>query len=110
MLDRWQRLDPAPARLQVDNLPTPALGSMLSAMLRIGPCGAATLADAIGPRTSGNPYDTIELVNALRRDGTLTVTAEGWAWDAAARASAYAAPGSSICPPPASVPSPRQPG
>ena len=35
-------------------------------------------------RTSGNPYETVELLNALRRDGVLTATATGWRWDAAA--------------------------
>ena len=38
----------------------------------------------IDPHTSGNPYETVELLNALRRDGVLTATADGWRWDAAA--------------------------
>ena len=38
----------------------------------------------IGPHTSGNPYETVELLNALRRDGMLTPTAAGWRWDEAA--------------------------
>ena len=33
--------------------------------------GPRELAEAIGARTGGNPYDTVELVNALRRDGAL---------------------------------------
>ena len=38
----------------------------------------------ISPHTGGNPYETVELLNALRRDGVLTATAAGWRWDAAA--------------------------
>ena len=38
----------------------------------------------IGPHTSGNPYETVELLNALRRNGVLTATEAGWRWDAAA--------------------------
>ncbi len=52
-------------------------------MLKIGPGEATPLADVIGSRTNGNPYDTIELINALRRDGALTATVDGWVWDAA---------------------------
>src|SRR6185437_13318844 len=36
------------------------------------------------PYTSGNPYETVELLNALRRDGLLAATAAGWRWDNAA--------------------------
>jgi signal transduction histidine kinase len=34
--------------------------------------------------TSGNPYETVELLNALRCDGLLAMTAAGWRWDATA--------------------------
>ncbi len=44
----------------------------------------AGLAGLIEPHTRGNPYETVELLNALRRDGLLTATAAGWRWDAAA--------------------------
>jgi hypothetical protein len=44
----------------------------------------AGLAAVIELHTRGNPYETVELLNALRRDGLLTVTAAGWQWDAAA--------------------------
>ena len=53
-------------------------------MLRVDRAAAAGLAAAIEPHTRGNPYETVELLNALRRDGVLTATAEGWRWDAAA--------------------------
>jgi signal transduction histidine kinase len=42
------------------------------------------LAEVIEPYTRGNPYETVELVNALCRDGLLTATVAGWRWDQAA--------------------------
>jgi diguanylate cyclase (GGDEF)-like protein len=56
--------------------------TLLADMLRMPAVEAGPLADAIDARTNGNPYDTVELVNALRRDGALTPTADDWAWDA----------------------------
>jgi signal transduction histidine kinase len=50
----------------------------------VEPVAATGLAEVIGPHMSGNPYETVELLNALRRDGLLTATAEGWRWEAAA--------------------------
>ena len=53
-------------------------------MLRVDRAAAAGLAEVIGPHTRGNPYETVELLNALRRDGLLAASAAGWRWDAAA--------------------------
>jgi predicted ATPase len=50
----------------------------------VDPGPAAGLAELIEPYSSGNPYETVELLNALRRDGLLVATAEGWRWDNAA--------------------------
>jgi diguanylate cyclase (GGDEF)-like protein len=84
MLSRWQRLDLMPTMLRLVNLPAAALSTMVGEMLRISAHEAAPLADAIAARTGGNPFDTLELVNALRRDGTLTAGAHGWQWDPSA--------------------------
>ena len=54
---------------------------MVAEMLHVDPATAAGLAEAIEPHTSGNPYETVELLNALRRDGLLSATADGWRWD-----------------------------
>ncbi|WP_433296513.1 AAA family ATPase [Pseudonocardia sp. CA-142604] len=81
-LSRW--CDQAGARhLRLDNLPVPSLVTMVAEMLRAVPAAAAGLAEVIEPHTSGNPYETVELLNALRRDGVLTATAAGWRWDTA---------------------------
>ena len=83
MLSRWERLDATPVRLHLQNLATTPLSSLLQQMLRLAPDPARELADAIGARTGGNPYDTVELVDALRREGVLTAAETGWAWDSA---------------------------
>jgi signal transduction histidine kinase len=82
-LARWR--DQAGVRfIRLDNLPMAGLAAMVGEMLRVDPGPAAGLAELIEPYTSGNPYETVELLNALRRDGLLVATAEGWRWDNAA--------------------------
>ena len=82
-LSRWR--DQAGARhLRLENLPVPSLVTMVAEMLHAAPAAAASLAEVIGPHTSGNPYETVELLNALRRDGVLTATVARWRWDTAA--------------------------
>jgi signal transduction histidine kinase len=83
LLPRW-RDEPGARHVRLANLPTPALVTMVAEMLHVGGAAAASLAEAIGPYTSGNPYETVELLNALRRAGVLTATAAGWQWDEAA--------------------------
>jgi signal transduction histidine kinase len=82
-LSRW--LDQATVRhLRLGNLPGSGLATMVAEMLRVDQAAAAEgLAGVIEPYTRGNPYETVELLNALRRDGLLTATATGWQWDEA---------------------------
>jgi PAS domain S-box-containing protein len=82
MLARWDRLGATPTRLCLANLPPATLNVLLAQMLRLPAERALDLGQAINPRTQGNPYDTVELVNALRHDGALSVGATGWDWDA----------------------------
>jgi signal transduction histidine kinase len=82
-LSRW-RDQPDVRHLRLGNLPVSASVTMVAEMLRVAPATAAGLAEVIEPRTGGNPYETVELLNALRRDGLLTPTAGGWRWDQAA--------------------------
>jgi predicted ATPase len=64
LLSRWR--DRAGMRyLRLDNLPASSVAAMVAEMLRTGPASAAGLIEAIEPHTSGNPYETIELLNAL---------------------------------------------
>ncbi|WP_432855640.1 AAA family ATPase [Amycolatopsis sp. CA-161197] len=81
-LARWR--DRAGVRnLRLDNLPVPSLVTMVAEMVHAAPAVVAGLAEVIAPHTSGNPYEAVELLNALRRDGVLTATATGWRWDTA---------------------------
>jgi predicted ATPase/signal transduction histidine kinase len=83
LLTRWREQDGV-RHLRLANLPESGSVAMIAEMLRVSPATAAGLAGVISRRTRGNPYDTVELLNLLRRDGLLTVTASGWRWDGAA--------------------------
>ncbi|WP_306216078.1 diguanylate cyclase [Actinoplanes sp. RD1] len=80
-LARWQRLDQPPDHIALENLPAGDLSVFLAEMMRLDADRSRRLATAILPLTDGNPFDTAELVNALRRAGLLTLTDEGWHWD-----------------------------
>ncbi len=71
-------------RLRLVNLPGPGLATMVAEMLHVDRSAAAGLAGVIEPHTRGNPYETVELLDALRRDRLLTRSAAGWRWDEAA--------------------------
>ena len=68
-------------KLRLENLPVPAVADLVAENLRVDVDVAARLAEVIEPHTGGNPYETIELLNALRSAGLLEVTADGWRWD-----------------------------
>ena len=51
-------------------------------VLRLPRDQGVALARAVGEHTAGNPYDTVELLNALRRDNALRPGPSGWEWDA----------------------------
>jgi predicted ATPase/signal transduction histidine kinase len=70
--------------LRLANLPVPSLVTMVAETLHVERGAATALVGAIQRQTSGNPYETVELLNALRRDRLLTTTASGWRWDDAA--------------------------
>jgi diguanylate cyclase (GGDEF)-like protein len=74
----------APGMVHLANLPSAHVTALLGEMLRLTPIEAARLTSALGGQTGGNPFDTMELVNALRRDGLLTQGEPGWEWDDAA--------------------------
>jgi len=81
VLARWQQLGVVP--LVLKNLPPAGLGELLREMLRMPRAQAAALAQAVGAQTGGNPFDTVELVNALRHDGVLVPGPDDWEWDSA---------------------------
>lgn len=74
----------SPRLLHLTNLPPADVSTLLAEMLRLPPADAARLAASIGVQTRGNPFETMELVNTLRRDGLLKQGEAGWEWDDAA--------------------------
>jgi len=82
-VSRW-RQQAGLQQVHLENLPASGLVTMVAEMLHVDRATAAGLAEVIQPHTSGNPYETVELLNALRRDGVLAATAAGWRWDATA--------------------------
>ena len=84
LLARWCRLGSAPVRLKLDNLSVAGLAELLAEVLRLDGVAAPGLAELVHPLTGGNPYESIELLNGLRREGALVPGGDGWTWDAAA--------------------------
>jgi signal transduction histidine kinase len=82
-LSRW-RAQPGVRHLRLSNLPAPSLVTIVADMLHAGEAAVADLVEVIEPQTHGNPYETVELLDALRRDGVLTATAGGWRWKSSA--------------------------
>ncbi|MBC7983244.1 MAG: AAA family ATPase [Candidatus Obscuribacterales bacterium] len=80
----WEQLGIAPRTVVVNNLPPKDVGLLISTMLRLPSVEANNLATALNERTGGNPYDTIELINALRDDALLAPRDGLWEWNAAA--------------------------
>ena len=83
LVSRW-RQQAGLQQVHLENLPVSGSVTMVAEMLHVDRATAAGLAEVIQPHTSGNPYETVELLNALRREGVLTATAAGWRWDEAA--------------------------
>jgi predicted ATPase/signal transduction histidine kinase len=82
-LSRWrERADVE--HLRLDDLSVPSLVTMTAEMLHVSRASAVSLVEVVEPHVHGNPYEMAELLNALRCDGVLALTAEGWRWDAAA--------------------------
>jgi predicted ATPase/signal transduction histidine kinase len=79
-LSRWR--DQAGVRhLRLATLPVSGSVAMVAEMLRVDRATAAGLVEVIEPHTRGNPYEAVELLDGLRRDGLLAATAAGWQWD-----------------------------
>ena len=96
VLARWEQLGLAPRKVSLDNLTEHGLTELLAEMLRMPVSEAARLAAVLTEMTAGNPYETVELINALRAAGILTSHQggfpleggggggpRGWVWDEA---------------------------
>ncbi|WP_369799010.1 AAA family ATPase [Caenimonas sp. SL110] len=81
MLARWQQHAPPPLQITLANLTSAGVSEMIGNMLRLAPVPSRGLADALSVLTGGNPFDTVEMINALRADGLLMLGESGWTWD-----------------------------
>ena len=70
--------------LHLDNLPVPAVVGLVAEMVHADRIAVAELVEAITLHADGNPYETVELLNGLRREGLVAATPVGWRWDIAA--------------------------
>jgi diguanylate cyclase (GGDEF)-like protein len=80
-LPRWRDQSRPPVAVRLANLGPADVRDLLGELLRLPSRDAGALAAAVRDRTDGNPFDTVELVNALRREGTLVPGEDGWTWD-----------------------------
>ncbi|MHA6617001.1 AAA family ATPase [Pseudonocardia sp. DLS-67] len=80
LMSRWRERDDV-LHVRLENLPVAGSVALVAEMLHVDRDAAAGLVELIGPQTSGNPYEVVELLDALRRDGALTATEAGWRWD-----------------------------
>ncbi|MEU7874679.1 diguanylate cyclase [Dactylosporangium sp. NPDC049140] len=85
-LPRWRDQGRPPVAVRLANLGSADVCELLGELLRLPArdADAGSLAEVVRERTDGNPFDTVELVNALRREGTLIPGEDGWTWDPAA--------------------------
>ena len=83
LMTHWGELGVAPPTMLLHALPCVDVGTLIGQMLRLPAAEADKLAAALHERTGGNPYDTVELVNALRQDGLLVARDGRWDWDTA---------------------------
>jgi signal transduction histidine kinase/predicted ATPase len=82
MLSRWS--EAAVPHVRLSDLTGPDLAAMMGEILRVSPAAATELGEMLAPHSHGNPLETAELLNALRRDGMLVAASDGWRWEAAA--------------------------
>ena len=83
MLANWRQLRQVPTEIRLANLAAHSVGEIVGQMLRLEDRPAQELGQAVGELTGGNPFDTVEMVNAMRRQGVLSLGESGWQWDEA---------------------------
>jgi predicted Ser/Thr protein kinase len=83
LLARWEEQPARVEHLRLTNLDPDDLTAMVAEMLHLPTEAVSDLAAAVYGPTGGNPYETVELLNGLRREGVLRPTASGWTWDRA---------------------------
>jgi hypothetical protein len=83
MLAAWQKQAFRPTRIALHNLGASGMSELTGQMLRLDATAAAPLAASVRGLTAGNPFDSIELINTLRKEGVLILDEIGWRWEEA---------------------------
>ncbi|MBC7599824.1 MAG: AAA family ATPase [Polaromonas sp.] len=83
MLAQWREHPQPPLEIMLGPLAPAGMAELIGQMLRLSPGRANELAQAVGELTGGNPFDTVEMINALRRDGVMYLADAGWQWNEA---------------------------
>ncbi|WP_433794295.1 sensor histidine kinase [Actinoplanes sp. CA-252034] len=81
-VDRWRHDGLADPVIRLGGLGPGAATALVAAVLRMPPEDVTGLSALIRQGSQGNPYATIEVLNALRTDGLLRSADGGWRWDA----------------------------
>ncbi|HTH77884.1 MAG TPA: AAA family ATPase, partial [Ramlibacter sp.] len=81
MLVQWLDHPLAPTQITLANLGESELAELIGDMLRLDRIRTQDFASAVRALTGGNPFDTVEIVNALREEGVLVLDEHGWQWD-----------------------------
>jgi signal transduction histidine kinase len=81
VIARWRQGERPPMEITLSNLDVGGMRELIGHMLRLSSEPARELARAVRALTDGNPFDTVEMINALRRDGLLNLEESGWHWD-----------------------------
>jgi predicted ATPase/signal transduction histidine kinase len=83
MLMAWQKQPCRPTRIALRGLNASGMSALTGQMLRMESPAAAALAASVSALTAGNPFDSVELINTLRKEGVLTLADTGWQWEEA---------------------------
>ncbi|GGN77935.1 serine/threonine protein kinase [Actinoplanes lobatus] len=82
LLDRWQRDGATEPVIRVGGLDREGAARLIGTVLRIPPEAASVPAGLIEAGAAGNPFATVEVLNALRAEGLLRPVTDGWRWEA----------------------------
>ncbi|WP_164842630.1 protein kinase domain-containing protein [Actinoplanes solisilvae] len=78
MLSRWS--EAAVPHLSLADLTGHDFLTLLGETLHVPADAVTELGAVLEPHCRGNPYETVELLNALRRGGVLSAGPDGWRW------------------------------
>ncbi|WP_325540881.1 trifunctional serine/threonine-protein kinase/ATP-binding protein/sensor histidine kinase [Ramlibacter sp.] len=81
LLAQWREQPDPPVSIALEGLDEEGMAELAGRMLRLEGGAARRLGRALGALTHGNPFDTVEMVNALRRESVLRLAEHGWEWD-----------------------------